>query len=59
MCQQKYLEKVGIKTARKIAKTELEMWGVDNNFGREKDYWCGEGESREHVLEFKKGQGSY
>ena len=49
--RQKYLEEVGIKTAREIIKTKLEMWDVGSNFGIERKCCCGEKESSEHVLE--------
>ena len=49
--RQKYLEEVGIKTAREIIKTKLEIWDVGSNFGMERKCWCGEKESSEHVVE--------
>ena len=49
--RQKYLGEVGIKTAREIIKTNLEMWAVGSNFGMERKCWCGEKESSEHVFE--------
>ena len=52
--RQKYLGEVGIKTAREIIKTKLEMWNVGSNFGMEMECWCGEKELSEHVLECKK-----
>ena len=38
--RQKYLGEVGIKAAREIIKTKLEMWDVDSNFGMERKCWC-------------------
>ena len=35
--RQKYLGEVGIKTAREVIKTKLEMWEVGSNFGTERD----------------------
>ena len=49
--RQKYLEEVGIKTAREIIKAKLEMWNVGSNFEMERKCWCEEKESSEHVLE--------
>ena len=39
--RQKYLGIVGIKTARQIIRTKLEMWEVGSNFGMERECWFG------------------
>ena len=52
--RQKYLEEEGIKTAREMIKTKLEMWDIGNNLGKERVCWCGELESTEHILECEK-----
>ena len=42
--RQKCFGEVGIKTVGEILKTKLEMWDVGNNFGMERECWCGESE---------------
>ena len=49
--RQRYLEEVGIKAAREMMKTKLEMWDIGNDIGNERYCWCGNLESSEHILE--------
>ena len=53
--RQKYLGETGMKNAKEIVRTKLEMWDLGKNLGNDRKCICGDNEEIiEHILDCKK-----